>query len=153
LLTVIALAAAGLRASASAQLVLVSLLAVVVVVAVAGSATASRVANWTPFAPHGWLSVGSAAATLMFSFAGWEAVAPLTTRFKDPARLAALPAALAVTVMLGFCGWALALPAAVALTVAWRDRAGARRHRASTCPASAPHYPESLAERELMPSR
>jgi amino acid efflux transporter len=94
LLIVIGLAAAGLRASASAQLVLVSLLATVVLVAVAGSATASRVANWTPFAPHGWLSVGSAAATLMFSFAGWEAIAPLTTRFKDPARQ--LPRAVAI---------------------------------------------------------
>ena len=300
LLTVIGLAAAGLRASASAQLVLVSLLTIVVVVAVAGSATAAQVANWTPFAPHGWLSVGSAAATLMFSFAGWEAVAPLTTRFKDPARqlpraaaialaattalylglavatisvlgsraatdvplagllshavgaagpdavaiaaivltlgatnayingaavmagqlvrpvpgraaapmhrllaaiavaglllitlyglgivsaaalvavpstlfltvylgamtaaarvlrgparLAALPGALAVTVMLGFCGWALALPAAVALTVSWRDR-GRARHRASARPASAPHCPGSPAERELLPSR
>jgi amino acid efflux transporter len=94
LLTVIGLAAAGLRASASAQLVLVSLLTVVVIVAVAGSATAARVANWTPFAPHGWLSVGSAAATLMFSFAGWEAVAPLTTRFANPARQ--LPRAVAI---------------------------------------------------------
>src|SRR5271170_4959267 len=94
LLTVIGLAAAGLRAGASAQLVLVSLLTVVVVVAVAGSATAARVANWTPFAPHGWLSVGSAAATLMFSFAGWEAVAPLTARFADPARQ--LPRAVAI---------------------------------------------------------
>ena len=296
LLTVIGLAAGGLRASATAQLVLVSLLTGVVVVAVAGSATAARAGNWTPFAPHGWLSVGSAAATLMFSFAGWEAVAPLTTRFanpsrqlpravaialavttalylglavatisvlgpqaatdvplagllshalgaagpdvaavaavvltlgatnayingaaamagqlapagpgsrrsapmhrllaaiaaaglllilgyglrivsttdmvavptvlfltvylgamvaaarvlRDPARLASLPAALAVTVMLGFCGWALAIPAAVALAVSWRSRPGARRvpNRASArCapnPASAGHAP------------
>jgi len=86
LLTVVGLAARGLRASAAAQLVLVSLLATVVIVAVAGSATAARAANWTPFAPHGWLSLGSAAATLMFSFVGWEAVAPLTTRFADPGR-------------------------------------------------------------------
>src|SRR5580700_1744240 len=102
LLIVIGLAAAGLRASACAQLILVSLLTVVVVVAVAGSATAARVANWTPFAPHGWLSVGSAAATLMFSFAGWEAVAPLTTRFADPARQLprAVAIALAVTTVL-----------------------------------------------------
>jgi amino acid efflux transporter len=109
LLTVIGLAAAGLRASASAQLVLVSLLAVVVLVAVAGSATASRVANWAPFAPHGWLSVGSAAATLMFSFAGWEAIAPLTTRFKDPARQLprAVAVALAVTTAL-YLGLAVA---------------------------------------------
>jgi amino acid efflux transporter len=94
LLTVLALAGGGLRASATAQLVLVSLLTVVVVVAVTGSAAAAHVSNWTPFAPHGWLSVGSAAATLMFSFAGWEAVAPLTTRFADPARQ--LPRAVAI---------------------------------------------------------
>ena len=94
LLTVIGLAAAGLRAGAAAQLVLVSLLTGVVVVAVAGSAAAARAGNWAPFAPHGWLSVGSAAATLMFSFAGWEAVAPLTTRFADPARQ--LPRAVAI---------------------------------------------------------
>jgi amino acid efflux transporter len=94
LLTVIGLAGAGLRAGAAAQLLLVGLLTVVVVVAVAGSARAARAGNWVPFAPHGWLSVGSAAATLMFSFVGWEAVAPLTTRFADPSRQ--LPRAVAI---------------------------------------------------------
>src|SRR5580692_10267612 len=109
LLTVLALAAGGLRASATVQLVLVSLLTVVVVVAVTGSAPAARVSNWTPFAPHGWLSVGSAAAALMFSFAGWEAVAPLTTRFADPARQLprAVAIALAVTTVL-YLGLAVA---------------------------------------------
>jgi len=94
LLTVIGLAAGGLRASAAAQLVLVSLLTGVVVVAAAGSAGTARAGNWAPFAPHGWLSVGSAAATLMFSFVGWEAVAALTTRFADPSRQ--LPRAVAI---------------------------------------------------------
>ena len=109
LLTVLGLAAGGLRASATAQLVLVSLLTVVVVVAVTGSASAARAGNWMPFAPHGWLSVGSAAATLMFSFAGWEAVAPLTTRFADPARQLprAVATALAVTTIL-YLGLAVA---------------------------------------------
>lgn len=86
LLTVVGLAASGLRASATAQLVLVSILIVVVVVASAGSAGSARAGNWAPFAPHGWLSIGSAAGTLMFSFVGWEAVAPLTTRFANPRR-------------------------------------------------------------------
>jgi amino acid efflux transporter len=86
LLAVVGLAASGLRASAAAQLVLVSILTIVVVVASAGSAGSARASNWTPFAPHGWLSIGSAAATLMFSFVGWEAVAPLTTRFANPRR-------------------------------------------------------------------
>ena len=300
LLTVVGLAAGGLRASAAAQLVLVSLLTVVVIVAAVGSAGSARAVNWTPFAPHGWLSVGSAAATLMFSFVGWEAVAPLTTRFADPgrqlprvvaialavtttlylglaiatisvlgpqaatdvplagllshaigaagpdiaavaaivltlgatnayingaaamagqlsraasggrgpvlrllaaitatgllliilyglrivstaalvavptalflavylgamvaaarvlrgpARLAALPATLAVTAMLGFSGWALAVPAAVALAVSWRPHAHPRRQRRSARPACAVRRPGSLGERELMPSR
>ena len=302
LLTVVGLAAGGLRASAAAQLVLVSLLTVVVIVAAGGSAGAARAGNWTPFAPHGWLSVGSAAATLMFSFVGWEAVAPLTTRFADPGRqlprvvaialavttvlylglaiatigvlgpqaatdvplagllshaigaagpdiaavaaivltlgatnayingaaamagqltraasgargrgpvlrllaaitatgllliigyglqivstaalvavptalflavylgamvaaarvlrgpvrLAALPAALAVTAMLGFCGWALAVPAAVALAVSWRAPADSRRHHRNARPAPATRCPGRLGERELMPSR
>jgi len=86
LLTVLALAAGGMRTSAAAQLLMVSLLIVVVVVAVAGSATSAHAANWTPFAPHGALAVGHAATTLMLSFVGWEAVAPLTAQFADPTR-------------------------------------------------------------------
>ena len=109
LLIVIGLAAGGLRASAAVQVILVSLLTAVVVVAVAGSAPAARAGNWTPFAPHGWLSLGSAAATLMFSFVGWEAVAPLTTRFANPARQLprAVAIALAVTTAL-YLGLAVA---------------------------------------------
>jgi amino acid efflux transporter len=85
-LAVLALAAAGLRASAKAQVVLVVLLIAVVAVAVGGSGRSARIGNWSPFAPHGWLSIGHAATTLMLSFVGWEAVAPLTTRFADPCR-------------------------------------------------------------------
>ena len=86
LLAVLGLALGGVRATTAAQLVLVGLLIAVVVVAVAGSAPAARAASWTPFAPHGWPSVGRAASTLMLSFVGWEAVAPLTARPRDPAR-------------------------------------------------------------------
>ena len=95
LLAVVGLAAGGLRASAAVQLVLVGVLVIVVVVASAGSAGSARAGNWTPFAPHGFLSVGSAAVTLMFSFVGWEAVAPLTTRFMNPRRQ--LPRVVAIT--------------------------------------------------------
>jgi amino acid efflux transporter len=80
LLAVLGLALGGVRASTMAQLLLVALLIVVVVTAVAGSSPAARPATWTPFAPHGWLSIGRAAATLMLSFVGWEAVAPLSGR-------------------------------------------------------------------------
>ena len=86
LLVVLGLAIGGVRATTSVQLVLVGLLIVVVIIAVGGSAPSAHAANWTPFAPHGWPAIGRAASTLMLSFVGWEAVAPLTTRFGDPAR-------------------------------------------------------------------
>jgi amino acid efflux transporter len=107
LAAVLTLAARGLRASVAAQLVLVGLLVTVVVVAVAGSARGAQLSHWTPFAPHGWLAVGHAAVTLMLSFAGWEAVAPLTTRFADPARQ--LPRVIAI---------ALAVTTAIYLSLA-----------------------------------
>ena len=45
----------------------------------AGRPSHARVESWTPFAPHGWGAIGTAASTeLMLSFVGWEAVAPLT---------------------------------------------------------------------------
>jgi len=109
LAAVIALAAGGLRSSATAQLLLVGLLLGVVVVAVVGSAGSSHAANWTPFAPHGWGAVGHAASTLMLSFVGWEAVAPLTNRFPDPGRQLprVIGIALAVTSVL-YLGLAIA---------------------------------------------
>ncbi len=109
LLAVLALAAVGLRASTGAQLVLVGLLVTLVTVAVAGSAGSAGIAHWTPFAPHGWPSVGRAATTLMLSFVGWEAVAPLTTRFANPQRQLppVIAIALAVTTAL-YLGLAVA---------------------------------------------
>jgi amino acid efflux transporter len=86
LLVVVALSMSGARASGAAQLVLVAVLIALVVAAVVGSAPSARSANWTPFAPHGWTAVGSAGSVLMLSFVGWEAIAPLTARLRDPAR-------------------------------------------------------------------
>ncbi len=86
LAALIALAAGGVRSTTLAQLVLVTLLIAVIGVAVAGSVTTAKAANWTPFLPHGWTSVGRAASVLMLSFVGWEAVAPLTSRLADPDR-------------------------------------------------------------------
>jgi amino acid efflux transporter len=86
LLVVLGLAIGGVRATTTVQLTLVALLIAVVVLAVVGSAPSARGGNWTPFAPHGWTAIGQAASTLMLSFVGWEAVAPLTTRFGEPSR-------------------------------------------------------------------
>ncbi|MET0233618.1 MAG: amino acid permease [Kibdelosporangium sp.] len=95
LVGVLALSRRGVRTSTSVQFGLVVLLLVVVVVGVAGAAPAARAENWTPFAPHGWTAIVAAASALMLSFAGWEAVAPLTGRFADPRRQ--LPKVVAIT--------------------------------------------------------
>ena len=86
LLVVLGLALGGVRATATVQLTLVALLIGAIAVAVAGSAPSAHGGNWIPFAPHGWTAIGHAASTLMLSFVGWEAVAPLTTHFAEPSR-------------------------------------------------------------------
>jgi amino acid efflux transporter len=86
LVVVLLLTTRGVRASSGIQVVLVGLLLALIVAAVVGASSHMHHANWTPFAPHGAVGVGSAAATLMLSFVGWEAVAPLTARFANPRR-------------------------------------------------------------------
>ena len=107
LLAVLGLALGGVRASALAQLLLVALLIAVVVTAVTGSVPAARPANWAPFAPHGWFSIGRAAATLMLSFVGWEAVAPLTARLRAGQLTRVIGIAFTVTALL-YLGLAVA---------------------------------------------
>lgn len=86
LVAVLVLALCGVRSGAAVQLSLMTLLVAVIAVAVTGGAPAAHAANWAPFAPHGWASIGHAASTLMLSFVGWEAIAPLTSQFRNPAR-------------------------------------------------------------------
>ncbi len=50
--------------------------------------------HWTPFAPHGWWAVGTAANVLVWLFVGWEAVAQLAGDFRRPET--DLPRAMAV---------------------------------------------------------
>ena len=78
--------ALGVRTSARMQLVLAGVLAALLLVAIVTALPHGSTANWTPFAPHGWGSVGTAASLLMFSFVGWEAVSHLAGELKDPAR-------------------------------------------------------------------
>jgi amino acid efflux transporter len=92
--TVLTANAFGLRVSSGFQLVLSSVLIVVMAVAI-GVALPSRGGdNWTPFAPHGWWAVGTAANILVWLFVGWEAVAQLAGDFRRPET--ELPRAMAV---------------------------------------------------------
>jgi len=105
--------AAGLRLSGRTQLVLTGTLATLMVVAIAAALPHAHVAHLTPFAPHGWAAVGPAAAVLVWGFAGWEAMAPLSAEYRHPGRDVprATGAALAVvgTLYLALAGTSLAV--------------------------------------------
>ncbi|HWM59761.1 MAG TPA: amino acid permease [Pseudonocardia sp.] len=119
LAVVVAGTLAGRSVSGRLQLGLVALLVVLVGVATVGAAPHARAEHWAPFAPHGWWAIGRAAAVLMLSFVGWEAVSPLIARLRDPGRQ--LPqiigAAFAVTA-------AIYLGLAVVTVAVLGDRAG-----------------------------
>jgi amino acid efflux transporter len=106
---VLATNAVGLRTTARFQLGLAGALAVLLLVAVVTALPESRTGHWTPFAPHGWGAVGTAASLLMLSFIGWEAVSHLAGELRDPTRQLprAIFAALGVVVVL-YLGLAVA---------------------------------------------
>ena len=87
---IIALVAAmnwfGLKVSGRAQLVIAGVLGVLLAGATLVSLPHAELGNLTPFAPHGWVAVGSAAALLVWAFAGWEAVTSLSGEYRHPAR-------------------------------------------------------------------
>lgn len=89
----------GLAASGRLQLLLAVLLVALLLAAVGVSAPYARVENLHPFAPRGWLAVGSAAALLVWSFAGWEAITHLAAEFRRPTRDLPRAAAVAVVVV------------------------------------------------------
>jgi amino acid efflux transporter len=82
--TVLTANAFGLRVSAGFQLALSSVLIVVLAVAIATALPSRADDRWTPFAPHGWWAIGTAANILIWLFVGWEAVAQLAGEFRRP---------------------------------------------------------------------
>ncbi len=74
----------GLRISSGFQLALSSVLVVVMATAISIALPSRAGDNWTPFAPHGWWAVGTAANILVWLFVGWEAVAQLAGDFRRP---------------------------------------------------------------------
>ena len=95
----------GLRISSGFQLALSSVLVVVMAAAISTALPSRAGDNWTPFAPHGWSAVGTAANILVWLFVGWEAVAQLAGDFRRPAidlpRAMALAFAVVTVVYIG----------------------------------------------------
>lgn len=99
MLTVTLANALGLTVSGRLQLVLAALLVALLLAAVIASAPHAQTANLHPFAPHGWLAVFPAAALLVWSFAGWEAITHLAGEFRRPAHDLPLATGIAVVVV------------------------------------------------------
>jgi amino acid efflux transporter len=99
MLTVTAANLFGVQVSGRLQLVLAALLVALLLAAVAASVPHARMANLHPFAPHGWLAIWSAAALLVWSFAGWEAITHLAGEFRHPQRDLPFAAGIAVVVV------------------------------------------------------
>lgn len=89
----------GVTLSGKVQVLVAGLLVTFLVAAVCASLPHARLENLHPFAPHGWLAVGSAAGLLVWSFAGWEAITYLAAEFRQPARDMPKAAAAAVIVI------------------------------------------------------
>jgi amino acid efflux transporter len=89
----------GIRVSGRVQLAIAGTLAVLLLVATLVSLPHARMDNLTPFAPHGWAAVGSAAALLIWAFAGWEVVTSLSSEYRNPARDIGRATAIALVVM------------------------------------------------------
>ncbi|GAB3064932.1 amino acid permease [Intrasporangium mesophilum] len=91
--------AAGLRLSGRVQLALATVLALLMTATMAFALPHGSSASLTPFAPHGWAAVGTAAAVLVWGFAGWEAVASLAGDYRNPRRDVPRATAIAVAVV------------------------------------------------------
>ena len=99
ILVVTAANAFGVSVSGRLQLGLAAVLVALLVAAVGASAPHAQLANLHPFAPHGWAAIGPAAALLVWSFAGWEAITHLAAEFRRPQRDLPLAAGIAVVVV------------------------------------------------------
>ncbi|SDS68086.1 APC family permease [Microlunatus soli] len=86
IIVVVIMNAFGLRLSGRVQLGLTAALALIMTVTIVAALPHARLSNLTPFAPHGWLAIGPAAAVLVWGFAGWEAVSSLAADYRRPGR-------------------------------------------------------------------
>lgn len=76
----------GMRLSGRLQLLLSGGVAALLLSAALAAFPRVSAENWTPFAPEGWGAVGQAGVLLFFAVFGWEAIAQLSSEFRDPER-------------------------------------------------------------------
>lgn len=86
LLFVVLMNILGLHVAGRVQTLVVALIIAILVLAVVSALPHALTEHFTPFVPHGWLSVFQTAGMLFWCFIGWEAVTHLSQEFENPQR-------------------------------------------------------------------
>jgi amino acid efflux transporter len=76
----------GMKVTGQVQVAVVLTSIIILIITFAGSIATIDPANFTPFMPNGWESIGHASAVLFWCFIGWEAIAHISGDFEDPQR-------------------------------------------------------------------
>ena len=76
----------GMKITGQLQIVVVLITLIVLIVTITGSLHKVDAANFKPFMPDGWTSIGSTLTILFWCFIGWEAVSNMSREFKNPRR-------------------------------------------------------------------
>ncbi len=76
----------GIVFSNKIQLVVIATILVLLLAAVVFSFGSMQVSSFTPFAPHGLLAIGTAAALIFWSYLGYENVSNVAEEFENPQR-------------------------------------------------------------------
>ncbi len=76
----------GIKIASAVQVSVVCTILFLVLVSVAAALPHIKIAEFTPFMPQGWRSIGVATVPIFFCFVGWEMITPLAEEFHDPQR-------------------------------------------------------------------
>jgi amino acid efflux transporter len=76
----------GMKLTGQVQVAVVLTIIIVLVITITGSVSAIDPANFFPFMPDGWGSIGHASAVLFWCFIGWEAISHISGEFANPER-------------------------------------------------------------------
>jgi amino acid efflux transporter len=76
----------GIEFSGTVRVVVVMVIALIIMAAVAAAAPHVSAGEFEPFAPKGWLPVGTAMTVPFWGYIGWESVVHLVEEFKNPSQ-------------------------------------------------------------------
>src|SRR5208337_1038546 len=76
----------GIRISSRVESIVLGTVVALLFLAVALTLPHVQLSNFTPFAPKGWLAIGTVAVIIFWSFQGYENVPHMAEEFKNPQR-------------------------------------------------------------------